>query len=122
MAGIFDFLKTVYGMLGFTYTLKLSTRPDNYIGELAVWNEAEKVCDIVLPNKIPCEADVSFQRLASALDKFVGVGEWDVDPGDGAFYGPKVCSACGTSIFFHIMYSLQFFTYIFRLILPYPTP
>ncbi|POW00412.1 hypothetical protein PSTT_13152 [Puccinia striiformis] len=71
MAGIFDLLKTVYGMLGFTYKLKLSTRPDNYIGELEVWNEAEK-------------------RLALALDKFVGPGEWDVDPGDGAFYGPKI--------------------------------
>ncbi|EGG04898.1 uncharacterized protein MELLADRAFT_37217, partial [Melampsora larici-populina 98AG31] len=71
VAGIFDFLKTVYGMLGFTYKLKLSTRPDNYIGDLAVWNEAEK-------------------RLSSALDKFVGPGEWDVDPGDGAFYGPKI--------------------------------
>ncbi|MBW0507961.1 hypothetical protein O181_047676 [Austropuccinia psidii MF-1] len=71
MAGIFDLLKTFYGMLGFTYHLKLSTRPDNYIGDLAVWNEAEK-------------------RLAAALDKFVGPGKWDVDPGDGAFYGPKI--------------------------------
>jgi threonyl-tRNA synthetase len=44
MAGIFDLLKTVYGMLGFTYKLKLSTRPDNYIGDLEVWNLAEKVC------------------------------------------------------------------------------
>ncbi|KNZ58574.1 threonine--tRNA ligase [Puccinia sorghi] len=70
MAGIFDLLKTVYGMLGFTYKLKLSTRPDNYIGDLEVWNQAEK-------------------RLGRALDEFVGPGEWDVDPGDGAFYGPK---------------------------------
>ncbi|CAH7667436.1 threonyl-tRNA synthetase [Phakopsora pachyrhizi] len=71
VAGIFDFLKTLYGMLGFTYKLKLSTRPTNYIGDLSVWNEAEK-------------------RLGSALDEFVGVGQWDVDPGDGAFYGPKI--------------------------------
>ncbi|KAH9816732.1 hypothetical protein DFH28DRAFT_1124859 [Melampsora americana] len=71
VAGIFDFLKAVYGMLGFTYKLKLSTRPDNYIGDLAIWNEAEK-------------------RLSIALDKFVGPGEWAVDPGDGAFYGPKI--------------------------------
>jgi len=71
MAGIFDLLKTVYGMLGFTYKLKLSTRPDNYIGDLEVWNQAE-------------------ERLGRALDEFVGPGEWEVDPGDGAFYGPKI--------------------------------
>jgi threonyl-tRNA synthetase len=43
MAGCFDFLNQVYGVFGFDFHLKLSTRPDNYIGELSVWNNAEKV-------------------------------------------------------------------------------
>jgi threonyl-tRNA synthetase len=43
MAGCFDFLNQVYGVFGFDFHLKLSTRPENYIGELSVWDNAEKV-------------------------------------------------------------------------------
>jgi threonyl-tRNA synthetase len=43
MAGCFDFLNKVYGVFGFEFHLKLSTRPENYIGELSVWDSAEKV-------------------------------------------------------------------------------
>ncbi|KAK4058265.1 threonyl-tRNA synthetase [Microbotryomycetes sp. JL221] len=70
MAVCFDFLNHVYGTFGFEFNLKLSTRPENYIGELAQWDEAERM-------------------LSAALDKFVP-GKWTVDPGDGAFYGPKI--------------------------------
>lgn len=35
-------------------------------------------------------SDVRFlQMLSRSLDKFVP-GKWNVDPGDGAFYGPKI--------------------------------
>jgi threonyl-tRNA synthetase len=30
------------------------------------------------------------QQLAEALDEFAGKGNWRVNPGDGAFYGPKI--------------------------------
>lgn len=43
MAGCFDFLNQIYGVFGFDFHLKLSTRPENYIGELSVWDNAEKV-------------------------------------------------------------------------------
>jgi threonyl-tRNA synthetase len=33
----------VYGMFGFEFRLELSTRPDNYVGELATWDAAEEV-------------------------------------------------------------------------------
>jgi threonyl-tRNA synthetase len=33
----------VYGVFGFEFHLKLSTRPENFIGEVAVWDSAEKV-------------------------------------------------------------------------------
>ncbi|CAG8598483.1 8746_t:CDS:10, partial [Racocetra fulgida] len=60
-----EFLKHVYGIFGFTFQLKLSTRPEKYLGTIEVWNQAEK-----------------------ALNKF---GEpWEFNPGDGAFYGPKI--------------------------------
>ncbi|RKP06595.1 tars protein [Thamnocephalis sphaerospora] len=64
-----NFMRKVYGILGFTFRLKLSTRPDKYLGEIETWDKAEKM-------------------LANAMDTF---GEpWSVDPGDGAFYGPKI--------------------------------
>lgn len=69
MRGCLDFLQKVYGLFGLGFHLKLSTRPEKYLGELAVWEEAEK-------------------RLSQALDSFGH--PWTVDPGDGAFYGPKI--------------------------------
>lgn len=69
ITGCLDFLKHVYGVFGFTFNLVLSTRPEKYLGEIEVWNDAEKA-------------------LAESLDKF---GEpWKENPGDGAFYGPKI--------------------------------
>jgi len=69
MAGALDFMKTVYETFGFTYKLKLSTRPEKFLGDIKVWDEAEK-------------------GLAESLDS-LGL-EWKLNPGDGAFYGPKI--------------------------------
>ncbi|KAK7116535.1 threonine--tRNA ligase 1, cytoplasmic-like isoform X1 [Littorina saxatilis] len=69
IAGCLDFMKTVYGIIGFTFDLKLSTRPEKFLGEIAVWDKAE-------------------QALSEVLD---ASGEkWELNPGDGAFYGPKI--------------------------------
>ena len=69
MHGAMDFLKHVYTILGFTYQLKLSTRPEKFLGDPAVWDKAE--------------AD-----LAASMDQ-AGMS-WKLNPGDGAFYGPKI--------------------------------
>jgi len=66
-----DFMRFVYGVLGMTYKLELSTRPAKALGDVAVWDSAEA-------------------QLAEALNEFVGIGNWKVNPGDGAFYGPKI--------------------------------
>ena len=69
MKGCLEFLKSVYEIFGFTFSLKLSTRPEKYLGELSVWDRAEK-------------------QLEQALCEF---GQpWELNPGDGAFYGPKI--------------------------------
>ncbi|GAQ08470.1 threonine--tRNA ligase, cytoplasmic [Aspergillus lentulus] len=68
--GLFDFLQSIYGLFGFTFKLKLSTRPEKYLGELETWNYAE-------------------EQLKSAMTKFKGK-DWTIDEGDGAFYGPKI--------------------------------
>ncbi|CAL7938832.1 unnamed protein product [Xylocopa violacea] len=67
--GALDFLRHVYSVFGFTFNLCLSTRPEKYLGDLSMWDEAEKA-------------------LAESLDAF---GEpWSINPEDGAFYGPKI--------------------------------
>lgn len=71
ISGVFDFLRKVYGIFGFEFKMELSTRPDNYIGDLSTWDAAEK-------------------SLENSLNKFMGAGNWELNPGDGAFYGPKI--------------------------------
>uniref|UniRef100_A0A3B3TZE9 threonine--tRNA ligase n=1 Tax=Poecilia latipinna TaxID=48699 RepID=A0A3B3TZE9_9TELE len=67
--GCLDFLRTVYEVFGFTFKLNLSTRPEKFLGEPEIWNKAEK-------------------QLENSLNEF---GEkWVLNPGDGAFYGPKI--------------------------------
>lgn len=67
--GCLDFLRHVYGIFGYQFSLVLSTRPDKYLGELSQWEQAEK-------------------QLASAMDRTNM--KWELNPGDGAFYGPKI--------------------------------
>ena len=69
--GALDFMRHVYTTLGMHYTLDLSTRPAKALGDPALWDIAEA-------------------QLAEALNEFVGEGNWRVNPGDGAFYGPKI--------------------------------
>eukprot|EP00301_Raphidiophrys_heterophryoidea_P011406 c17514_g1_i1.p1 GENE.c17514_g1_i1~~c17514_g1_i1.p1 ORF type:complete len:795 (-),score=254.57 c17514_g1_i1:254-2638(-) len=69
ITGALDFLNAVYGKFGFTYDVRLSTRPELYLGEVEVWNKAE-------------------EALKEALDAS-GL-KWELNPGDGAFYGPKI--------------------------------
>ena len=66
MKMIFD----VYHDFGFDQVeLKLSTRPEKRVGSDAVWDEAERALQAVLNDS--------------------GV-EWTLQPGEGAFYGPKI--------------------------------
>ena len=68
-----DFIKLtldVYKDFGFEEVqMKLSTRPEKRVGDDALWDMAEK-------------------SLADALDA-AGL-EWELQPGEGAFYGPKI--------------------------------
>ena len=60
----------VYSLFGLDYNIELSTRPEeNYIGDINVWNEAE-------------------EKLKEAC---LATGHnFKINPGDGAFYGPKL--------------------------------
>ncbi|MBY0269615.1 MAG: threonine--tRNA ligase [Burkholderiales bacterium] len=65
-----DLLRRVYADFGFEQILvKLSTRPPKRIGDDAVWDRAEAALKATLD--------------AKGLD-------WELNPGEGAFYGPKI--------------------------------
>ncbi len=61
----------IYGTFGLTYKAELSTRPDDFMGDVALWDKAE----------------ASLKRI---LDKKYGEGNYEINEGDGAFYGPKI--------------------------------
>ena len=65
-----DLLFSVYKDFGFEEVIiKLSTRPEQRVGADEVWDKAEHALEMALNNK--------------------GL-EWDLQPGEGAFYGPKI--------------------------------
>ncbi|KAJ9160535.1 Threonyl-tRNA synthetase [Coniochaeta hoffmannii] len=71
---LFDFLSEMYGLLGFTFKVGLSTRPDKFMGKIETWDTAEGM-------------------LKEALDNFAsgpGGVPWTLNEADGAFYGPKI--------------------------------
>lgn len=43
ISALFDFMQHIYGLFGFEFHLELSTRPENYLGEIETWNVAEDV-------------------------------------------------------------------------------
>ena len=43
IAALFDFMQHIYGLFGFDFELELSTRPDNFLGDIETWNQAETV-------------------------------------------------------------------------------
>lgn len=65
-----DLLNRVYADFGFTdVEVKLSTRPEQRVGEDALWDKAEAALEQALNAKgLP----------------------WEMQPGEGAFYGPKI--------------------------------
>ena len=68
---IVEIAKYLYSVFGLEYTLTLSTRPDDFMGEIETWNKAEK-------------------ELKEVLTEICGEGNYRISEGDGAFYGPKI--------------------------------
>ena len=68
---ILEIAKKLYDIFGLEFVLTLSTRPEDYMGELSLWNKAES-------------------DLRCVLDDICGKDNYRVNEGDGAFYGPKI--------------------------------
>ena len=68
---IVEIAKYLYSVFGLEYVLTLSTRPEDFMGEIETWNKAEK-------------------ELKEVLTDICGEGNYRINEGDGAFYGPKI--------------------------------
>ncbi len=70
VSSFIDLLYSVYADFGFSdIIIKLSTRPEKRVGSDADWDKAEQALQIALDNKNI---------------------KWELQPGEGAFYGPKI--------------------------------
>ena len=59
----------IYKQFGLEYHIELSTRPEEFVGKIETWNKAEDaLLRCIKASKIP----------------------YEINPGDGAFYGPKI--------------------------------
>ncbi|MFP7493123.1 threonine--tRNA ligase [Terribacillus saccharophilus] len=74
---VLQLIDEFYNLFGFSYEVELSTRPEDFMGSPAVWDQAEAALESVLKRQ-----DIAYK----------------VNAGDGAFYGPKID--------FHILDSL----------------
>ncbi|TKC18265.1 threonine--tRNA ligase [Robertmurraya kyonggiensis] len=74
---VLELIDEFYSHFGFEYKVELSTRPEDFMGSEEIWDQAETALESVLKHK-----GVNYQ----------------LNPGDGAFYGPKID--------FHILDSL----------------
>lgn len=66
---LIHFIDRVYNVFGLTYEIELSTRPEKYIGTIESWDKSEEI----------------LQRACKEAGR-----DCKINPGDGAFYGPKL--------------------------------
>jgi threonyl-tRNA synthetase len=70
-ARVLEIAALFYGIFDLKYSLRLGTRPDDYIGDVETWDRAEAA-------------------LKRILDQQAGRGNYHIEEKDGAFYGPKI--------------------------------
>lgn len=66
---IYHMIDEIYGTFGFDYSIELSTRPEDSMGDDQLWDHAEK----------------SLEKVLHDLQL-----DYELNEGDGAFYGPKI--------------------------------
>lgn len=66
---IFELIGKIYSTFGFDYSVELSTRPEDHMGSIELWDQAE----------------ASLSRVLNDMEM-----PFTINEGDGAFYGPKI--------------------------------
>jgi len=69
IAEVLELVDEIYKAFGMSYDIYFSTRPDNFMGEIETWDRAE----------------AALERALQASGR-----SYRLNPGDGAFYGPKL--------------------------------
>ena len=69
IAGVIKLIDQVYSIFGFEYKVELSTRPEDSMGSDELWETAEN----------------ALKKVLEDMDM-----EYELNEGDGAFYGPKI--------------------------------
>ena len=69
LLGVITLVDEFYSTFGFEYAVELSTRPEDFMGDIETWNVAE----------------ATLERVLIRTGK-----EYRINQGDGAFYGPKI--------------------------------
>ena len=69
VSGVIRLANHIYEVFGFKYKIELSTRPDDFMGTIEEWDRATE----------------SLKRALEANGL-----EYEINEGDGAFYGPKI--------------------------------
>ena len=68
---ILDIADKLYSVFGIKYHALLSTRPEDFMGDINLWNKAES-------------------ELKEIMTERFGKDGFELNEGDGAFYGPKI--------------------------------
>ncbi|MEZ4741070.1 MAG: threonine--tRNA ligase [Bdellovibrionota bacterium] len=68
---ILDLVDRFYAIFGLSYSFRLGLRPKKFVGGSAQWDDAEEILLQILKNRFVSE-------------------KFSIDPGEGAFYGPKI--------------------------------
>lgn len=71
LGGIFDLTRDLYARFGLDFRLRLGTAPPSRVGDDAAWDRATAM-------------------LRTALDRWGGAGSYEIAPGEGSFYAPKI--------------------------------
>ncbi len=66
---ILDITKKFYSIFNLDYSFRLGTKPEKFMGDVKIWNKAEKI----------------LKKILEQSGK-----KYTVNHGDGAFYGPKI--------------------------------
>ncbi|XP_069072130.1 threonine--tRNA ligase 1, cytoplasmic-like [Pleurodeles waltl] len=74
IAGCLEFLRAVYSVFGFTFKLFLSTRPEEFLGQVETWDQAEKT------GFKPCEAGHRMMSVTDPHRVCLWCLEYDHDP------------------------------------------
>ena len=68
---LFEMCDKFYKTFGMKYSIELSTKPQNHVGDNSVWTYAENI-------------------LKSILDNRFGEGKYKINEGEGSFFGPRI--------------------------------